>query len=195
MTAKGFSQHAGSYREVSMRFLLCTLLGILFFCPVGQAQTLTDSKTLQAILEEVRQLRQDLHSTAATVERAQIILYRMRIQADIVTHLTQRVEETQERLRQVKNAQAANAARIKTIQDTIDQTQDANTRKPLEDELSSRKAQVERFSAQQQELETREGELSSQLRLEQSKLDDMQANLDQLQKNLETAARPVGAPH
>ena len=178
-----------------MRFLLSTLLAILFFCPVGQAQTPTDSKTLQAILEEVRQLRQDLHSTAATVERAQIILYRMRIQADIVTHLTQRVEETQERLRQVKNAQAANAARIKTIQDTIDQTQDANTRKPLEDELSSRKAQVERFSAQQQELETREGELSSQLRLEQSKLDDMQANLDQLQKNLETAARPVGAPH
>src|SRR5262249_50602968 len=194
MTAKGFSQHAGSYREVSMRFLLCTLLGILFFCPVGQAQTLTDSKTLQAILEEVRQLRQDLHSTAATVERAQILLYRMRIQADIVSRLTQRMEESQERLRQGENPQAQNAARIKTIEDTNDQTQDANTRKSFEDELSSRKAQVERLSTQQQELETREGELSSQLRLEQSKLDDMQASLDQIQRNLENLAKPTGSP-
>src|SRR5262249_37551465 len=116
------------------------------------------------------------------------LLYRMRIQADIVSRLTQRMEESQERLRQVKNAQAQNAARIKTIEDTIDQTQDANTRKSFEDELSSRKAQVERLSTQQQELETREGELSSQLRLEQSKLDDMQASLDQIQRNLENLA-------
>ncbi|HJZ65903.1 MAG TPA: hypothetical protein VKD70_16365 [Candidatus Acidoferrum sp.] len=178
-----------------MRFLRSAFLGILVFCPVGQAQTPTDSKTLQAILEEVRQLRMDLHSTAATVERAQIILYRMRIQADIVARLSQRVEESQERLRQVKNAQAQNAARIKTIEDTIDQTQDGNDRKHLEDELSSRKGQIERFSTQQQELETRESEQSSQLRLEQSKLDDLQANLDQLQKNLENAARPAGSPH
>jgi len=177
-----------------MRFLLSTLLGVLFFCPAGHAQTSADSKTLQAILEEVRQMRMDLHSTAATVERAQILLYKMRLQSDVVTRLTRRVEDLHDRFQQVKTIHAQNVARIKTIEDTLEQTQDADTRKSFEEQLSARKNQSEQFSSQEQDLETKESEASSQLRLEQSKLDEMQSNLDQLEKSLENAAKPTGSP-
>jgi chromosome segregation ATPase len=179
-----------------MRLLILALLAVLFFSPAtyGQAAS-SDTKTLQAILEEVRQLRQDLHSTAATVQKAQILLYKIRIQSDTVSRLSQRLEDVRDRLQEVKSVRAQNAARIKTIEDSFDQTQDAVSRKRLEDELSARKNQAEQISVQEQDLETKESEQSSQLRQEQAKLDDMQASLDQLEKVLENTAKPSGTPH
>jgi len=104
------------------------------------------------------------------------------------------VEDLHDRLQQVKTIHAQNVARIKTIEDTLEQTQDADTRKSFEEQLSARKNQSEQFSSQEQDLETKESEASSQLRLEQSKLDEMQSNLDQLEKSLENAAKPTGSP-
>jgi hypothetical protein len=46
-----------------------------------------DSQTLQALLMEVRQLRQDLEATALVTHKLQILLYRLQIQNATVARL------------------------------------------------------------------------------------------------------------
>jgi hypothetical protein len=56
-----------------------------------------DAQSLQSLLEEVRKLRQDLQFTAATVQRMQILLYRIRNQMEVVAQTRQRHDEAQAR--------------------------------------------------------------------------------------------------
>ncbi|HWZ99573.1 MAG TPA: hypothetical protein VN025_17580 [Candidatus Dormibacteraeota bacterium] len=172
-----------------MRLITLALLGILFCCPLayGQASS-ADAKTLQSILDELRQVRQDLHTTAATVQRAQILLYRIRTQTDLVTRITQQRDQAHMRTEQLSFARTQNAARIKSAEEAIEQTQDPSARKELEDEIATRKSQLEQLANQEQENQTKETEYSGQLRLEQAKLDELEARLDQLERKLEGAA-------
>jgi len=52
-----------------------------------------DSQTLQALLSEVRQLRQDLQTTTIAAQRAQILLYRLQGQEAAVARASQRIDE------------------------------------------------------------------------------------------------------
>jgi len=68
-----------------MHTISLLLLSVFLSCPAVPGQTTpTDSNTLRAILDEVHKLRQDLQATSATVQRVQILLHRLRIQADVV---------------------------------------------------------------------------------------------------------------
>jgi hypothetical protein len=52
--------------------------GMLLFSATCFAQTTTnDSQTLQALLSEVRQMRQDLRTTTIAAQRSQILIYRL----------------------------------------------------------------------------------------------------------------------
>jgi len=74
-----------------MRTFSLLLLSVFLSCPAAPGQTTpTDSNTLRAILDEVHKLRQDLQATSATVQRVQILLYRLRIQTDVVAQASQR---------------------------------------------------------------------------------------------------------
>ena len=54
------------------------VVGLLFFSTACFGQTTPgDSQTLQALLLEVRQLRQDLQTTTIAAQRAQILIYRL----------------------------------------------------------------------------------------------------------------------
>jgi hypothetical protein len=59
---------------------------LLFSLPaLGQA-TPAESQTLQASLAEIRQLHQDLQTSAIAARRAQIIIYRLHVQEAAVAH-------------------------------------------------------------------------------------------------------------
>jgi hypothetical protein len=178
-----------------MRAIFSILLGLLFCCPIVRSQaSSTDTKALQAILEEVRQLRRDLHTTAATVQRAQIVLYRLRLQTDVISRLTQKLDESHTRVEQLKSARIQTAAHIKTNEDLLESTQDPSARKQIEDVLAATKTHLENMANQEQEYEAKQSEQTSQLRLEQAKLEDLEAQLEKIQKTLEVGA-PPGSPN
>jgi hypothetical protein len=52
-----------------------------------------DLKMTQSMLTEVRQLRQDLQTAAATIQRVQIVMYRLQAQASQLDRATQRMEQ------------------------------------------------------------------------------------------------------
>ena len=57
-----------------------------------------DSQTLQALLSEVRQLRQELRTTTIAAQRSQILIYRLQGQEASVGRASQRREEAREKL-------------------------------------------------------------------------------------------------
>src|SRR6266851_9632315 len=74
-------------------------VGFVFASPASFAQTAsTDSQTLQALLDEVRQLRKDLQTTTVASQRVQIILYRLQLQEGAIARVQQRVDEVHSKL-------------------------------------------------------------------------------------------------
>jgi chromosome segregation ATPase len=148
-----------------MRTVLVAVLSAFYSCPavlgLAQGQTPTsDSRTLQSILEEVSKLRQDLQTTSATVQRMQILLYRVR------TELAHRVKQQEE---------------------FLERTQDPASRKEIEDELARLKDWMEKTAGSEPEAQAKEAECTNELRLEQAKLNELQDQLDRLDKKLENA--------
>src|SRR6267143_2994342 len=110
------------------RFPILILVLLLISTPVV-SQTGPDSKTLQALLEEVRQLRRDLRSTTVAAQRAQILVYRVQAQESVVRRMQERVDDTRSRLAQMQSEQKRLTAAVKQNQDLLDNTDNQATRK------------------------------------------------------------------
>jgi len=170
------------------------LLGLLLFSRASFAQAApADSQTLQALLLEVRQLRQDLQTTTIAAQRTQILLYRLQGQEAAVARAAQRLEEARDRLAGAQAERKHLAAEIKQHEESIGNRENSPAqRKLLEDRLPEEKARLESFESQEQQEQTKELDAEQQLRTEESKLSDLRDQLDQLDKTLENAARRVG---
>ena len=179
-----------------MRTISLLLISVFLSCPAVPGQTTpTDSNTLRAILDEVHKLRQDLQATSATVQRAQILLYRLRIQTDVVAQASQRREEARVMLAQMKSSREQLANYKKRQEDSLEQTQDPDRRKWIETQIESLKNQLEEMENQEPEAQAKETECANQLRVEQGQLGQLQDQLDRLDRKLEYALRqPAESP-
>ena len=152
----------------------------------GQA-TSTESQTLQALLLEVHQLRQDLQIAATAGRRAQILIYRLHAQQAAVARASQRLEGAKSVLDQWQNQRKYAAFQIKRYEDMKERAESATERKQFDDAISELKAQVELTTPEEQEAQTKEIELAEQLRIEQAKLDQLLDELDRLDRALVNA--------
>jgi len=148
----------------------------------------TDSQTLQALLAEMRQLRQELRTATIAAQRAQILIYRVQSQQAVVTRLTQRVDNNGSRLTQNQSEQKMMATQIKRLEDLRD-TQNDTERKQTDEQLGQMKARVEQLVAEEQDMLPRKIGLEEELRAEQTKLAQLHDELDRIDKALEQTAR------
>jgi chromosome segregation ATPase len=169
-------------------------LGLLLFSIACFGQTTTgDSQALQALLSEVRLLRQDLQATTIAGQRAQILIYRLQGQEAAVARASQRLEAAREQLARIQDERKHVAADVKRYEDFISNTENSATeRKQVEGVLSQAKTRVESLENQEQQLQTREIEAGQQLRTEEVRLSDLRDQLDRLDKALENASRRPG---
>ena len=177
-----------------MRTALFILLSLFpTTLPALAQSTPTDARTLQAIFEEIHKLRQDLQTTTAAAQRAQILLYRVRLQMDTVERLNQRLEQAHTRVTQAKNEQDHFLQQKKFFEDQLQSTQDLANRKNIEVQLDGMKSLLERTKDNQPDAEAKEAALTNELRTEQSKLDDLQEQLERLDKKLEAEQQQSAA--
>ena len=172
-------------------------LGLLLFSTVCFGQTTAgDSQTLQALLSEVRQLRQDLQTTTIAGQRAQILIYRLQGQEAAVARASQRLEEAREKLARTQDERKHVAADVKQQEEFISNMENpAAERKEVERMLFQSKTRIESLDSQEQQLQTREIDAEQQLRAEEVRLSDLRDQLDRLDKALENASRrPGGSP-
>jgi chromosome segregation ATPase len=167
------------------------VLGFLVFSTSCFGQTTPgDSQTLQALLTEIRLLRQDLRTTTVAAQRSQILIYRLQGQEAAVARASQRLDEAREKLARIQDERKHVAAEVKRTEDFVSNAENpATQRKELEDRLSELKTRLETLESDEQQNQSREIEAQQQLRAEEVRLSDLRDQLDRLDKTLENASR------
>ncbi|OLB16724.1 MAG: hypothetical protein AUH16_12580 [Acidobacteria bacterium 13_2_20CM_57_7] len=121
------------WRQPMNRQLLFVLSLLLFPTACLAQTTPNDSKTLQSLLLEVRQLRQDLQTTTIAGQRAQILIYRVQGQEAAVARASQRLDEFREKLARIQDERKHVAADVKRFEDSLSSSENPPTqRKEIE---------------------------------------------------------------
>src|SRR5690348_7647597 len=153
-----------------------------------------DSQTLQALLREVRELRQDLRAATVASERAQILLTRLQAQQQAVTTAQKELDDAHTQLlrAETRRNNIENQIKYYSDQDNEDSTPDATKRQSLEQNIQRLKGVLQEVDSQRDSAQASETQAKQQLQLEQSKLDALQSELDQIDRALANlASRPV----
>lgn len=169
------------------------LFSILLLIPASAAgqSSPKDSQALQDLLAEVRQLRRDIQTTTIAVQRAQILLYRVRSEQDAVAQAIQRLDRVRSELASTRRQQKELAVFVKRTEDSAQETAvNPNGRKEMEDQIPLIKTRPDALATEEQEKVAEEADAEQRLRDEQAKLADLQAQLDRLDAELGNAGRP-----
>jgi len=154
---------------------------LVFSSPaLGQA-TPAESPTLQAMLAEIRQLRQDLQTSAIAARRAQILIYRFtrtggrRCPCFPAGWMKRNRQPSSCGLR--TKYQEIQIKQYETLEESSRECRPTAAIRGRDLEL---KAQTEALAVEEQEVHMKETELEQQSRIEQAKLDQLQDELDRL---------------
>jgi chromosome segregation ATPase len=151
-------------------FLILAVFGMAI-ATFGQAAS-SDSQTLQALLSEVRALRQDLQNSLTRVQSAQILLSRLQIQEAVVTRASQHLEKSER-------------AEIRHYEDKLSTEADSGQRQNLQDNINSAQSDLEASTLVEQQRQAAETEARQQLQTEQAKLNTLETQLDELVRNMD----------
>src|SRR5271168_1922446 len=80
------------------------------------AQPGSDSQVAQALVSEIRELRQDLLTTAATIQRVQIGMYRLQAEAGLLDKATQRFDQARMVCKQAEAQQKSAQSQIEQVE-------------------------------------------------------------------------------
>ena len=164
------------------------VLALMLAAPAVFGQTAsTDSSTLQALLSEVRQLRQQLQSYTAASQRTQILFFRIQTQQAQVARASQRAEDARNKVADIQNERKNSEANAKAAQESLEHPDPRVDRTSLENEAAFYKRRLEGLPGEEQQRQAKLSEAEEQLRAEQAKLDDLNAQLDELDKTLQKA--------
>jgi peptidoglycan hydrolase CwlO-like protein len=153
---------------------------------LGQTNS-KDSQTLQALLTEVRQLRQDFEATALVMHKMQVLLYHLQTQNTTVARLSRSVDDAHAEVNQVEDERDKLAADIKQHEEFISNTANASgDRKAVEDALPGLKEKLLSLDNQLQRAQEKESAADERLRSEQAKLDRYEADFERLENRFET---------
>jgi DNA replication protein DnaD len=150
---------------------------------LGQAAS-SDSQTLQALLTEVRELRQDLRTSLARVQNTQILLSRLQPQQEAVARASERLHDARARLADEQGHQKHIASVNKRLEDALSAEESPATQKELRDAINHNKSELEDSTNEEQQRQATEIEAEQQLRTEQDKLTMIETRLDELARNL-----------
>lgn len=163
-------------------FLAVVILASSFV--LGQSSP-RDTQALEALVKELRQLRQDLVTTTVAAQRVQIVLYRLQNQETAVQRAAQRRDLARDRLVDTESQIKRVTTEIQRNQDRVTQSESAAERKELQEQVLPRlKADLETLGHLKQQQQPDEADSEEQLRTEQAKLSELESFLDKLDKTL-----------
>ena len=160
------------------------VLTIFAYAALMQAQTPTDS---QQLLNEVHQLRQDVAAITVTVQRTQILLFRLQLEESAMARATQQVDAARARLNGIAQRRKQQADEVQGLEAELNRTQDAAQQARLPQVIANVKKQIENWGPDEQEAQSKLIDAETQFRSEQAKRDALEAALDKIDKQLEAA--------
>ena len=173
-----------------MRRAWLVLLAVFVVPTAALAQSVTpDSRTLQEMLSEIRQLRKDLQTTAVASQRAQILLYRLQSQQAVVARAQQRTDEVRSRLADSQAGVRHFTSEIERAEALLNESQNSAERQQVEGMLTAAKRDLESQKAAEQDWESKEAEAVQNLRSEETKIAALEEQLDRLDSDLTKGSR------
>ena len=143
-----------------------------------------DSQMTVAMLAEVRQLRQDLQTAAATIQRAQIVMFRVQLQGALLGAARQKLEMASFSCNQAARQRQMTAAQIERTDADRRNAQNPAEQKANEDALAQLRAESETIAKQEQDCQAPRVEAETDFRNEEAKMNDLQDQLERLDKTL-----------
>lgn len=148
----------------------------------------TDAVTLQALLQEVRQLRQDLNGMTLVAQRMQILLYRVQLQDEVTKKAAQRYDQASAKVRDAERNRTEAMSDLKTAEENLASVRSPIERNSREDQVREMKRRVEMWSNDESGCRATEAVAASDLRSEQAKLSELQQRLDTVERQLEKSS-------
>lgn len=153
-----------------------------------------DKQLTQALLDEVKLLRQALQRMSLSSFRAQVLTERLRVQQDQVSQLSREVEGLRAMLADGRSGQPWLAERAKEIESQLGRETDPARRQQLEQQSKQLQLEAERQSQRVAQQREREMQLTAKLQTEQAKLNELNERLDTLERELEALSAAEKAP-
>jgi DNA repair exonuclease SbcCD ATPase subunit len=169
------------------------IAGLFYLASSALLAQPTDSQTLQALLQEMRQLRQDLNEVTIAGRRVQILLYRVQLQDDAVKKAAARQDQLNSKIKDAERNRTEAISELKEADEKL-----ASIQNPIEREgrlagAQELKRRVEIWMNDESGFRAAEVAAGIDLRTEQAKLLELHRRLDRLEQQLEKYALPPAA--
>lgn len=173
-------------------FFCMTALLAISACAFGQAAS-SDTQTLQALLSEVRELRQDLRVSLNRTQGIQILLARLQLQEGAVTRASDHLNDARQKLFETHVRQRELSSELKRTEEALNTADNpADNPQDLQDRIKHIKSDLEIAGNIAQQQQTTETQAEQQLRDEQDKLSVIEGQLDELIRTMGSTAEPSG---
>lgn len=174
---------------VSRLILLACLTLTIAQMAAGQTNKQPDDReTLQALLVEVRSLRQvlqSLHELSLDTNRGRLLVDRIQAARENIRRLNSSLDETRETLEKTQATVPRFTERQKLLESHAQLEVDQRKRAELEFEAKETKQAIERYKSAIDPLKEREQQLLTEMQNEKSKLEDLESRLDRLERAIE----------
>jgi chromosome segregation ATPase len=168
-----------------MRRILICFAGLLIRTTDVLADTTpSDSQMTQAMLSEIRQLRQDLQATAAIIQRVQIVVYRIQAQESKLDRATQRLETVRDVCKGYEMERKDLTIQIERAEASKRSAQNSSDRQAADEMLARLRSSAETLVSEARECQVSQVDAEVQVRTEQGKMSELQDQLDKLDKIL-----------
>ncbi|MGA2099851.1 MAG: hypothetical protein ABSG34_02055 [Candidatus Sulfotelmatobacter sp.] len=152
----------------------------------------SDPQTLQAILTEVRALRQELRVSLARVQTSQILLSRLQMQEGSVARASEHLNDARSKLSEMGVRKKEITAEVKRLEDALGAEENLQQQKELQDRINHGKSELEVTADTEQQCQAAEIQADQQLRAEKDKLSALEAQLDELIRSMGKSAEQSG---
>jgi chromosome segregation ATPase len=136
------------------------------------------------MLAEVRQLRQDLQTAAATIQRVQIVMFRLQVQGAVLEGARQRLETARSWCSQAPLQRQMALSQMDEAQARKRNAQNPTEQQSAEALLTLLNSQIEMAAKQEQDCQAPRAEAENEFRNEDAKMNELQEQLDRLDKAL-----------
>ena len=148
-------------------------------CALGQTVS-SDTQTLQALLSEVRALRQELRASLNRTQSMQLLLVRFQVQEGAVTKASDRLNESRQKVFDIHLHQKELEIEAKRLEDRLSNAETPQQQADLQEGIKRAKSELEVAANVAQQQQTTEIQAEQQLRDEQDKLGTIENQLDEL---------------
>lgn len=163
---------------------------LLMTATIASAQSSgSDNQAMQALLNEIRLLRQDLRANAVASQRLQILVHRLEVQEAAVTQATREFNDAHSRVTGMQERLKRLNEQVDRFQEEKDNATDPEQTKQLDDALKQMRGEIAVVQGQQPDADQKEGAAEDALRTAQQKLEELEDKLDRVDRELEALSQ------